>query len=466
MTNHKNEILITQREIDDFQKKSGLRKAFSGIHLWGVGVGTVIAGTFFGWNYGVELSGAFGFIIATLIVSVFYILLTKVFAELSTMLPYAGGPYAYGRKGLGTFFGYLTGVTTIMEFMCAAAAITISISLYFSKLYPTISHIHIIAFIYILFIIIDIIGIKQSGVFQLIITGVAISALVLFFLGTSGSASIVTLTSQPMFINGLDGIFAAIPFAMWFYICIEGISLAAEETKNPHVNIGHGFKFSIGTVVLLNIGILIIAFATVPMQYFINTDSPLTSILMKVQPNDKVAIVVFSTLALCGLLASLHGVINGFSREVFSLSRAGYLPQILSSLHPVTRTPYLAIILSGLMGVALPLMADVKTLVFLASFFALLMYFLVILSYIKIKTTEGDKIKSFSMKLWLGFLLIIATTLLVIMILMLVKQSQYIMYAVVFFSITGFYYFMIGSKHIMPDAPEEIEAKVEKISIY
>jgi len=466
MTNYKHDILITQREIDEFHTQFGLRRSLSGVHLWGVGVGSVIAGTFFGWNYGVEVSGAMGFIVATLIVSLFYIFLTVVFSELSILLPYAGGPYAYGRKALGSYLGYLTGMATIMEFMCAAAAVTISISMYFSQIYPTISHIHVIAFIYFLFVVTDIIGIKHSGIFQLIITCFAISALAIFFIGTSGVLKIETLTSQPMFINGINGILAAIPFAMWFYICIEGISLAAEETINPESNIVYGFISSISTVVILNIGMLLMAFSAVPFKYFLNTDSPLASILLKVQPNDNVALIVFIVLALSGLLASLHGMMNGFSREVFSLSRAGYLPQFLSTLHPITKTPYMAIIISGLIGITLSVVADAKTLVFWASFFALLMYFLVVVSYIKIKCKELGKDSGIGLKLWLGFMTILASLLLIIMILIFVRYRQYVMFAVVFFSITGFYYFLIGSKYIRSDAPEEIEARTERISIY
>lgn len=457
------DILITPKHTDEYLKRFGLSKSLSGLHLWGIGVGTVIAGTFFGWNYGLEFSGSIGFFISTLIVTVFYILLIYIFSELSSLFPYAGGPYAYVRKGLGTFVGYLTGIFTIIEFLFAAAAVTVSIGSYISNIYPNIPKMYLAVGFYLLLLIIDIIGVKQSAIVQLVMTGIAISALVIFFIGTAGSVNLPHIFHQQSFVNGYIGIIKAMPFAFWFYLCIEGISLAAEETKNPKKDMLFGFRYSILTICILNLMVLVVCLSTVDINFLLSNDYPLSYVLSVALPDDKVAFLVFSTLALSSLFASLHGMINGYSRQIFALSRAGYLPRILSRIHPITKTPYLAIIIAGMIGIALAYNFDAKALVFTAGLAALFMYALVIYSYIKLKKNEYKKRNKQNHK-WLMFLYFIDIILFALGLTAVINAGVFL-YAMIFLAVIVLYYVFIGRRFIVNDAPEEIEARAEKIII-
>ncbi|MDS1029112.1 hypothetical protein RDV78_01165 [Bacillota bacterium LX-D] len=58
---------------------------------------------------------------AILIVALFYTVFFGTTAEMAPLFPYAGGLYAYAYRGLGSFPGYLTGMATILEFICLAA---------------------------------------------------------------------------------------------------------------------------------------------------------------------------------------------------------------------------------------------------------------------------------------------------------------------------------------------------------
>ena len=464
MDNIEEDILITKKHIAEYSRRFGLRKILSGIHLWGIGVGTVIAGTFFGWNYGLEQSGSLGFFITTLIVTSFYLVLTFLFSELSILFPYAGGPYAYVRKGLGTFGGYLTGIFTISEFLCASSAVTISIASYISYCYPSIPKMYVAMGVYLIFLAIDILGIKQSAIFQLTVTSIAISTLVIFFISTLPSVDLSTTFAKEPFINGYKGIIQAIPFALWFYVCIEGISLAAEETKNPKIDMLFGFKSSIWTVVIFNLGVLIFCLSSVDWKVLLSNDYPLSSVLKIVQPGSKISLMVFTTLALSSLLASLHGMMNGFSRQTFALSRAGYLPKFLSRIHPITKTPYLAIILPGMIGMTLAYHATARTLVFTAGLSALLMYVLVISSYLKFKMHSEQQGKTKFRVKWFILLCFIALILFVLVFLY-IKNSDNTLKIAIFFLIIVLYYIFIGRKFIVNDAPEEREAQDKKIII-
>ncbi len=460
------DILITKKQIDDYRKRFGLKRILSGIHLWGIGVGTVIAGTFFGWNYGLELSGSLGFFITTLVVTGFYFVLAFIFSELSGLYPYAGGPYAYVRKGLGKLGGYLTGVLTIAEFICASAAVTISIASYVSWVYPTIPKMYVALGVYVLFLMIDVIGIKQSANFQLIITSVAIGALIMFFIGTADAVNLSRTFDIEPFVSGAKGIVVAIPYALWFYLCFEGIALAAEETVNPKTDMRIGFGTSIITVAVLNFGVLIFCLATVDWRDLLMNDYPLSSAMHLVNPNGGKWLVIFTTLALSSLLASLHGMINGFSRQSFALSRAGYLPKIMSRIHPVTKTPYLAIVLPGTIGILLAQFGTARILVFAAGFSALLMYLLVILSYLRIKLSARMASPGWTTKVKAASLIIFSALIFSALTFISLRTPDSVKFVGAFLGGAGLYYFLIGRKYIALDAPEEREAQSSMIKIH
>lgn len=72
--------------------------------LWALGVGAVISGDFFGWNFGLTAGGFWGLFIATVIITVMYIGLCYSIAEMSPALPHTGGAYSFGRSALGRLY--------------------------------------------------------------------------------------------------------------------------------------------------------------------------------------------------------------------------------------------------------------------------------------------------------------------------------------------------------------------------
>src|SRR2546423_2354923 len=92
-------------------------------------VGMVIAGEFAGWNFGLR-AGPVGMMAATLLVTVFYVCFIFSYTELTTAVPHAGGPYAYARRPLGPFVGFLAGLATTLEFVFAPPAIALQVGDY------------------------------------------------------------------------------------------------------------------------------------------------------------------------------------------------------------------------------------------------------------------------------------------------------------------------------------------------
>src|SRR3954469_894295 len=96
-----------------------LQQTLSTFQLWGIAVGLVISGEYFGWSYGWNTAGTLGFLVATLLVATMYTTFIFSFTELSTAIPHAGGPFAYARRAFGPNGGFVAGFATLVEFVFA-----------------------------------------------------------------------------------------------------------------------------------------------------------------------------------------------------------------------------------------------------------------------------------------------------------------------------------------------------------
>src|SRR5215467_6070023 len=89
-----------------------LKQTLGTWQLWGIAVGLVISGEYFGWSYGWASAGTLGFLVTTLFVATIYMSFIFSFTELTTAIPNAGGPFAYAQRAFGEFGGYIAGAAT------------------------------------------------------------------------------------------------------------------------------------------------------------------------------------------------------------------------------------------------------------------------------------------------------------------------------------------------------------------
>ena len=118
---------------------SGLAKNLNAWQLWGIAVGLVISGEYFGWSYGWAMAGTLGFLVTTAIVAVLYITFIFSFTELSTSIPHAGGPFAYSVRAFGSTGGYVAGYATLVEFVFAPPAIALAMGAYLNVQFPALA---------------------------------------------------------------------------------------------------------------------------------------------------------------------------------------------------------------------------------------------------------------------------------------------------------------------------------------
>ena len=149
----------------------------------------------------------------------------------------------------------------------------------------------------------------------------------------------------------VPGLFASIPFAIWFFLAIEGAAMAAEEARDPRRTIPRAYIGGIATLVILAFGTMVFAGGVGDWRRLADINDPLPQAMKIVVGAHSGWLHLLVWIGLLGLIASFHGIIMGYSRQIFALARAGFLPRVLATVHPRLRTPYVAILAGGAVGI-------------------------------------------------------------------------------------------------------------------
>lgn len=366
---------------------SSLKKAIRPIHLWAISVGLVISGEYFGWNYGWGVAGTIGFLLATVIVTVLYITFIFSFTELTTAIPQAGGPFSYAQRALGPIGGLIAGYATLIEFLLATPAIALALGNYLHFLYPAVPVLWSGIAVYVLLTLVNLLGIKESASFTLLFTLLAVVEL-LVYLGIVAPHFQAANFLKDALPFGYSGIFAALPFAIWLYVCIEGVAMVAEEVKNPARNIPIGYISGILTLVILAIAVMVFTGGVTNWQRLSAIDYPLPEAIGIVLGKDNRITKIFAGIGLFGLIASFNGIIISYSRQIFALAREGYLPVILARISRKRQTPYMALIIGGVAGIIALVIGRTDQLVILSVLGAIVMYVISMISLFVLRKKE------------------------------------------------------------------------------
>lgn len=387
------------------ENKPGLKRTLGKFHLWGIAVGLVISGEYFGWSYGWAQAGTLGFLITTFIIAAMYTAFIFSFTELSTSIPHAGGPFAYAYRAFGPTGGYIAGFATLVEFVFAPPAIAMAIGAYLNVQFPTLDPKLVAVVAYVIFMALNLIGVSVAATFELFVTILAIVELLVFMGVVAPGFSVENFTaygwagSNEFSATAISGIFAAIPFAIWFFLAIEGASMAAEEAKDPKRTIPVAFIAGILTLVVLAVGVMFFAGGAGDWRALANINDPLPQAMKMIVGNSSGWLHMLVWLGLFGLIASFHGIIMGYSRQIFALARAGFLPKSLAAVNSKYQTPHWAILAGGVVGIAAifsdnliviggqPLTANIVT---MAVFGAIVMYIISMLALFKLRRSEPN----------------------------------------------------------------------------
>ena len=171
-------------------------------------------------------------------------------------------------------------------------------------------------------------------------------------------------------------------------MAIEGVAMVAEEVKNPKITIPKAYISSIITLVFLALGVMILSAGVGDWRVLSNIDYPLPETLsMALGKNSNLA-KVFASLGLFGLIASFHCNTIGYSRQVFALARAGYLPKFLAQINQRFQTPHWALVMGGIVGFVAIFSGTTSQIIILSVLGATVMYAVSMLSLLVLRKKE------------------------------------------------------------------------------
>lgn len=440
---------MSNKPVTEITKSSPhLKRALGPVMLWGLGVGYVISGMYFGWNLGLPVGGTLGLAIATFFIIILYITFTFSYTELACAIPKAGGVFDYATRAMGKDIGFLAGMAQIIEFVFAPPAIAAAIGAYFHIFFPQFSVISIAITAYVLFTALNISGVKAAATFELIITAFAVFELLLF----SGIAlphfHWANLT-QNAFPFGWKGVWAATPFAIWFFLGLEGVANVAEETVNPQRNVLKGFGSALLTLILLCALVFVSSIGVGGWEKVVYatpggeaSDSPLPLALSQITGNSGWLYHLLITIGLMGLVASFHGLILAASRATYEFGKTGCIPTVFGRIHPKFKTPAYALVLNMIIGIIALFTGKTGDIITIACFGAIMLYIFAMISVLILRKKEPDLERPFRVPLYPVFPIValaIASVSLVAMISLNIKLS------LIFFAILALAYIWFHS---------------------
>ena len=393
--------MSTIDESIDYLAKRTLKRGSAGwLLLAGLGVSYVISGDYSGWNFGLAEGGFGGLLIAGVVIAGMYLAMVLGMAEMSSALPAAGGGYTFARRALGPWGGFATGTAILIEYAIAPAAIATFIGAYVESLglFGITDGWWVYLAVYLLFIGIHLSGVGEALKVMFVITAIALAGLLIFAVSAIGSFDLANLTdiaptdaagASSFLPYGYLGVWAAVPFAIWFFLAVEGVPLAAEEAKEPERNVPKGIIAAMGMLLVTAATVLFLTAGAGGAEAMSVSGNPLVEAL-----GDSPMAKVVNYIGLAGLIASFFSIIYAYSRQLFALSRAGYLPKSLSVVNS-RKAPTLALVVPGVIGFVLSLTGQGAMLLNMAVFGAALSYVLMMVSHIVLRIREPNMVRPY-----------------------------------------------------------------------
>ncbi|MFC5069319.1 amino acid permease [Flaviflagellibacter deserti] len=366
---------VTYQKVDDaYFAQRGLTRYAGVASLWALGVGAVISGHFSGWNFGFATGGWGGMLVAGIIIAIMYLGLTFSIAEMSAALPHTGAAYSFARTAMGPWGGFFTGLCENVEYVITPAVVVTFITAYVNSIFgldPAYSPVIWVVF-YAIFLGLNVFGLELSFKVTMVVTLISLAVLVFFWasaiphmdfsrwalnigVDAEGKATELADGGGSLFPFGFSGVLATLPFAVWLFLAIEQLPLAAEESIDPKRDMPKGIVLGMFTLIVSAFMIVLLnpSVANVGSFKLSTSLEPLLDGFRAIYGDS--GVVLLGIVALTGLIASFHTILYAQGRQIYSLSRAGYFPRGLSVTHKTYRTPHVAMIVGSLTGLAVML---------------------------------------------------------------------------------------------------------------
>ena len=329
-----------------------------------IGLGPTIGPTIFVVpRLAIELAGPAA-ILTFILAGVITIFTALNYAEMSSRVPEAGGGYAFAQKVFGGFPAFLSGWFMWSGNVAYMALSAYTLALTISYSFPSFPTAEIAVLFIILITTINLVGVKEAGRTQVVLTTLVLVILVGFIL--LGLPNVETKLFSPFVPNGTFPIILAIGYVYTVFFGFEIITDVQEEVKRASVIVP---KAILITMLIANIvfpSIVFVLIGVMPANEISSSNTPIEAVASVLFGQTGSIIIIFA--AAVASIASLNSATIATSRIIYALSRDGYLPNIFVELHSRFRTPYFGILASSVTAIFLVISIKLEIMIYLASF--------------------------------------------------------------------------------------------------
>jgi amino acid transporter/nucleotide-binding universal stress UspA family protein len=332
------------------------------------------------------------------------------YAELASAIPRAGGGYSFVRMAFPGVVGFVSGWMLWFAYTVACSLYALGFAGYFWEFFvkytpwltdlifslvdPHRAILIVTLLIGSFFVWLNVRGAEVTGKTENVLTVSKICVLGIFvFFGLlrvfdePGRAADAFL---PFFPAGLGGVLVAMGLT---FIAFEGydlIATVAEEIKDPEKNIPRATFISLSLTVVMYLMILFVSLAAIesgdlaPWKYLGQfKETAIVRAAEGFMPAIGVAVIVAG--GLLSTMSALNATVMAASRVAFSMGRDMWLPSLISRIHVKRRTPHIAVIVTGMILMAMALTLPIEAVGSAASLIFLLTFALVNLSVIVLR---------------------------------------------------------------------------------
>lgn len=337
------------------------------------------------------------------------------YAELASAIPRAGGGYSFVRMAFPGALGFASGWMLWFAYTVACSLYALGFAGYFWEFFhkyvpgPTASLfalagsqlpiLLVTLLVGLVFIRLNIRGAEVTGKAENGLTLAKLAVLGIFIVfglrRVIAAPDAAVESFSPFFPMGAGGVLVAMGLT---FIAFEGydlIATVAEEIKEPEKNIPRATFISLAVTVTMYLLILFVSLGAVrggdvPSWQFLGQyrETAIVRAAEDFMPAIGVGVIVIG--GLLSTMSALNATVLASSRVAFSMARDNWLPRELATIHPVRRTPGMAIIVTGVILLGMALTLPIETVGSAASLMFLLTFSLVNLSVIALRRKAPD----------------------------------------------------------------------------
>lgn len=326
------------------EREQGLRRSLSARQLSMIAIGGAIGtGLFLGSGFAISLAGP-AVLVSYAIGALIALLLMGCLAEMTIAHPTSGSFGAYAEHYVGPLAGFLVRYSYWTCIVLAVGTEVTAVALYMKFWFPAVPGWYWIATFSTLLILVNAVSVNLFGAVEYWFSFIKVAAIVAFIVlggyvvfaapehAAAGSIGFGNYTAHGGFFpKGFWGAWVAVIVAIFSYLSIEMIAVAAGEAAQPEQAVKQAFRATLLRLVLFYLLTLALMLAIVPWTAAGADESPFVKVMQAVRVPAAASVINF--VILVAALSAMNSQLYITTRMMFSLSRAGHAPHCFGVLN-------------------------------------------------------------------------------------------------------------------------------------